>query len=182
MVYRAAKSRKNTRRNRKLSRKMTRKARSRRQRGGGNVYEFTVATPITPASRPVGNPSGPKLSDLGTITAGDQSITINTAKQIVDIQVTDGVTPYKGPSFSTTSGTKLSFQITSPPPPRSSGAGATVKSSLVSSHVTGIPGTTALPGPDATTGMSGSVLIKGLGIGSFGKMPSKLTFKIFTAN
>lgn len=171
MVYRAAKLRKSTRRSGKSSRKISRKTRHRRQRGGGNTYTFTVNTPITPTSTATGFPA-----ELGVFTPGNQRISFNNpTKQIVDIKVMNGTTPYGASSFSTSSGTKLSFQVGT-------------SQSLVSKHVgQTIRGTTALPGAAATSGAvtsgrAGAVTIKGLAASSFGTIPGTLTFEVSTAN
>ena len=170
MVRRTAKSRKTTHRNRKLSRKMTRKGRSRRQRGGGKMYEFTIKTPITPTSVAVATAGGLPLTDLGKIVPGNKTVSFTPVKPVVDIQVMNGTTPYGASSFGTSAATKLSFQI-----------GSTMN--LVSKDVgVGVRGASALPGADATTGMSGTVTIKGLDSGSFGTLPPVLTFRVFTTD
>lgn len=145
--------------------------RHRRQRGGGNTYTFTVNTPISTTSTATGFPA-----ELGVFTPGNQSISFNNpSKQIVDIKVMNGTTPYGASAFSTSSATKLSFQVGT-------------AQSLVSSHVgTGVRGTTPLPGSAtmsgaATSGRPGPVTIKGLGVSSFGTLPAQLTFQVSTAN
>ena len=162
-------SRKTTRRgrkpSRKMSRKMSRKVRSRRQQGGGNKYTFTVATPISPTSAATGFPA-----ELGTFTAGNQSISFSNPKNVVDINVMNGVTPYGASSFTVSSGTKVSFKV---------GAVENLVSNLVG---TGVRGAKALPGAAAAAGMTGPVTIKGLGTGSFGTLPPVLTFEVYTSN
>jgi hypothetical protein len=158
-----AKYKKHTRRGRKLSRKM-RKTRTRRMRGGGNIYTFTVATPISPTSTATGFPA-----ELGTFSAGNQSISFtNPTKSIVDIKVKNGATAYGASSFATWAGTKVALQVGS-------------KQNLVPNGVT-VRGATALPGAAAATGMTGAVTVKGLGASSFGTMPPVLTFEVFTSN
>ena len=163
-----AKYKKHTRRGRKLSRKM-RKTRTRRMRGGGNIYTFTVATPISPTSTATGFPA-----ELGTFSAGNQSISFtntnppNPPKSIVDIKVKNGATAYGASSFATWAGTKVALQVGS-------------KQNLVPNGVT-VRGATALPGAAAATGMTGAVTVKGLGASSFGTMPPVLTFEVFTSN
>jgi hypothetical protein len=158
-----ARYKKQTRRGRKLSRKM-RKTRTRRMRGGGNTYTFTVATPITPTSVATGFPA-----ELGTFTAGNQSISFtNPSKSIVDIKLMNGTTPYGASSFSLTAGTKASLQVGT-------------RQNLVPNGLT-LRGATPLPGAAATAGMNGAVTVKGLGASSFGKLPATLTFKVDTSN
>jgi hypothetical protein len=143
---------------------MSRKVRSRRQQGGGNKYTFTVATPISPTSAATGFPA-----ELGTFTAGNQSISFSNPKSIVDIKVMNGATPYGASSFTVSSGTKVSFQV-----------GAT--QNLVPNGITTVRGSKTLPGAAAAEGMTGPVTIKGLGTGSFGTLPPILTFEVYTSN
>ena len=169
MASRFAKFKKHTRRAKKQKRKQTR---MKRMRGGSGptvgstgmpvqTYTFTVATPITPTSTATNFPS-----DLGTFTAGQQTISFtNPSKQILDIRIKNGTVAYSSrTSYGTSSQTKISISI----------------GSMISRVPNGISlnGTTALPGASAATGLTGNVTIKGLGAGSFGTLPAILTFEV----
>jgi len=166
----ALRVKKSTRR-RRQTRKSSRKVR-RRQRAGGNSYTFTVATPITNTSIATGFPA-----DLGIFSAANQSISFtNPVKTIVDIKI-GGSSSATGPvsqystatTYTVSSGTKVSIKIGD-------------KQSLVPNGVS-VRGTTALPGATATTSTyKGPVTINGLAAGSFGTLPSLLSFTVLTSD
>ena len=157
---------------RKMLRKGSRKARAtRKMRGGlsgassatGNTYTFTVATPISPTSSASNFPPA-----LGTFSPANQQISFsNPSKSITDVHLLNGTNPYTGvATYGTVATTKVSIQIGS-------------EKSLVPSNMTGtLNGTTKL----GSTARTGPVTIKGLAAGSFGTLPSVLTFKVVTSN